>query len=312
MLGRLSSFTTFYYLMRAIRVPSAATLTTIDKRSNISQRELLAEYIEPGLPVVLTDAARHWPAMGKFTPNFFKQQYGQLTKEIKGQTYTMAEMTELMQTSTPENPAPYPFNLNIEQFFPELLAEMQPEVVFGKSDRIKHPLLPKLMLRGTQVYELFLGGNGGRFPYLHVDALFLHTQITQLYGAKDFILYSPDQTPYMYPRADNAKVSEVDIFNPDYEKHPLFRHARPVKVTVEAGETILFPTKWWHTTQINEPCISVGRVHLNEWNWADFTQDNADLKRKRYPAVALAMKAYGTMLGHLIDRQERRAQPLPH
>ena len=46
---------------------------------------------------------------------------------------------------------------------------------------------------------------------------------------------------------------------------------------------------------------------LNEWNWADFTQDNAGLKRKRYPAVALAMQAYGSRLGRLIDRQERRA-----
>lgn len=283
------------------------TLTSIDKRCNISQRELLAEYIEPGLPVVLTDATDHWKARGKFTPAFFKEHYGHLTKEIKGQTYSLAEVADLILTSSAENPAPYPFNLNIERFFPELLADIKPEIIFGKSDRVKHPLLPKLMLRGTQVYELFMGGNGASFPFLHVDALFLHTQITQLYGAKEFILYSPDQTPYLYPKADNAKIAQVDIFKPDYEKFPLFRHARPVRVLVEEGETILFPTKWWHTTQIHEPCISVGRVHLNEWNWADFNRDNFDVRRQRYPAVAAATLAYGRVLGHLMNMQERFA-----
>ncbi|MBJ6145968.1 cupin-like domain-containing protein [Hymenobacter sp. BT559] len=283
----------------------APTLLAIDKRSGLSQQELLAEYVQPGLPVVLTDVAHRWGAMGKFTPTFFKEHYGHLTKVIKGQTYSMAEVTDLILTSSPANPAPYPFNLNIEEFFPELLADLQPEIVFGKSDRVKHPLLPKLMLRGTQVYELFLGGNGACFPYLHVDALYLHTQITQLYGSKEFILFPPNQTPYLYPRPDNEKVSQVDIFNPDYEKFPLFKHATPVRVMVEEGETILFPTKWWHTTQIHEPCISVGRVHLNEWNWADFNRDNYELRRKKHPAVALATLAYGTALGHLLKLQDK-------
>jgi histone arginine demethylase JMJD6 len=282
-------------------------LTTVDKRSSLTQRELLAEYIAPGLPVVLTDATRHWGAMGKFTPAFFKEHYGHLSKEINGRTYTLAEVADLILTSSAENPAPYPFNLNIQQFLPELLADLKPEVVFGKSDRVNHPLLPGLMLRNTQTYELFLGGRGACFPYLHVDALFLHTQITQLYGSKEFILYPPEQTPFMYSKAENAKMSQVDAFNPDYEKFPLFRQAQPVRVLVEEGETILFPTRWWHTTRIHEPCISVGRVHLNEWNWVDFNRDNFELRRKKHPAVALATLAYGTVLGHLMDVQERFA-----
>ncbi len=290
----------------SVTAPSP-TLTSIDKRANISQRELLAEYIAPSRPVVLTDATRHWGARGKFTPAFFKQHYGHLTKEINGRTYSLAEVADLILTSSAENPAPYPFNLNMQQLMPELLPDLKPEVVFGKSDRVNHPLLPGLMLRNTQTYELFLGGRGASFPYLHVDALFLHTQITQLYGSKEFILYPPEQTPLMYPKADNAKVSQVDALNPDYERFPLFRQAQPVRVTIEEGETILFPTRWWHTTRIHEPCISVGRVHLNEWNWADFNRDNFELRRKKHPAVALATLAYGTVLGHLMSVQERFA-----
>ena len=281
--------------------------TSIDKRGAISRQELLAEYLTPGIPVVLTEAARAWPAMGKFTLAFFKSHYGHLTKEVNGQTYTLAEVADLILTSTPANPAPYPFNLNVEEYFPELLADMQPEILFGKSDRIKHPLLPRLMLRGTVVYELFLGGRGAGFPYLHFDALRMHTQITQLYGAKEFILYAPEQTPYLYPRAENPKVSRVNTSAPDLEQFPLFRQAAPLRVLVEEGETILFPTGWWHTTQMHGPSISMGRAHLCASNWAAFNRDNFELHRRRHPALALASLAYGNVLGHLLDVQEKFA-----
>jgi hypothetical protein len=281
------------------------TIAKIDKVSNITQLELIKNYIEPSIPVIVKDATKDWKAVGKFTPDFFKKNYRHITKTIKGKTYSISEYIDLMLASTPENPAPYPFNFNIEKQAPELLADITPEILYAKSDRVKHPLLPKFMLNGTEVYEIFLGGNGGSFPFLHVDVLFLHTQITQLYGSKDFFLFSPDQTPYMYPREDNAKVSQVDVFNPDYEKFPLFKNANPIKVTVEEGETILFPTKWWHTTQIHEPCISLGRVHLNAANWNDFANDNFLSLQTYRPAVARPALLYAKMLGKLMNLQER-------
>lgn len=145
--------------------------------------------------------------MGKFTPGFFKSKYGNLAKVVNGKKYTIGGFFDLMLASTPENPAPYPFKLNVEDCFPELLREMKPEIIYAKSDRIHHPLLQKFMLKGAQVYELFLGGRGSFFPLLHTDVLGLHTQITQLHGSKEFILYSPDQTKFMYPNHFCVKVA---------------------------------------------------------------------------------------------------------
>lgn len=286
--------------------PSASTnVSKIDKRSNISRKELIAEYIEPSIPVVLTaDATRNWKAMGKLTPEFFRTNYAHLTKTIQGVTYSMPEYIDLMLASTPENPAPYPFNFHLRHC-PELMDDIKPEIIYGKSDRINHPLLPKFVFRYTQTYEFFLGGNGAGFPYLHVDALFLHTQITQLYGSKEFILYSPDQTPYLYPKADSPKASQVDVFNPDYDRFPLFREATAIRVTVEEGETILFPTRWWHTTRIHEPSISLGRVQLNAANWDDFISDNYEIWKKQLSVFAVLPLIYTKTLGHLMNISER-------
>ncbi|QHV96581.1 cupin-like domain-containing protein [Spirosoma endbachense] len=277
----------------------------IDRRSNISQKELIKEYIEPAIPVILTDATKDWEAMGKFTPQFFKDNYSHITKEIRGKTYSLPEYVDLMLASTPEKPAPYPFNFNLEHRAPELLDDLKPDILYSKSDRVKHPLLPKFMLKGTEVYEIFLGGNGGHFPFLHIDALFLHTQITQLHGSKEFFLFPPEQTPFMYPREENPKISQVNVFSPNFEKYPLFRQAQPIRVTIEEGETILFPTKWWHTTQIHEPCISLGRVHLNESNWNDFANDNFLSLKKYRPGMAIPALVYTKMLGQLINLQEK-------
>lgn len=276
----------------------------IDKRSNISREELIKEYIEPSIPVVLTaDATQAWKAMGKLTPEFFRTNYAHLTKKIGGVTYRMPEYIDLMLASTPENPAPYPFNFNLRNC-PELLEDLKPEIIYAKSDRVNNPLLPKFVFRYTQVYEFFLGGNGATFPFLHIDALFLHTQITQLYGSKEFILYPPDQTPYVYPNEDNAKISQVNVFNPDYERFPLFREATPTRVTLEEGETILFPTRWWHTTRIHEPCISLGRVHVNAANWDDFISDNYKTWQKDLSVFAILPLMYTKTLGYLMNLSE--------
>ncbi len=278
--------------------------TTIDRRSKLSRRELVNEYILPGLPVILTDACDGWKAMGKITPDYLKTHYGYLTKTLNGEVYTLAEYVDLMPTSTPENPVPYPFNIDIETQLPELLDDLKPEVIYGQSDRINHSLLPRYLLSGTVLYELFLGGNGACFPYLHFDALHMHTQITQLYGAKEFILFSPDQTPYMYPNESNPKASMVNIFEPDYTKYPLFKKAKPIYATIEEGETILFPAGWWHTTRIHEPCISMGRAQLNGANWNDFANDIYHLSKKNHPVLSLLAMVYAKMAGKIIDIQE--------
>jgi histone arginine demethylase JMJD6 len=281
------------------------TFKPIDKRSNLSKRELIKEYVEPSLPVVLTDATSKWNAIGKITPAFMKENYGHISREVNGTSYTISEYVDLMLTSTPENPAPYPFSFNIERSFPELLADLKPEIIYGKSDRVNHPLFPRFMLMGTEIYEIFLGSVGSSFPYLHVDLLSLHTQITQIYGSKEFILFGPDQTPYLYPRKDNPLASTVNIFDPDYAQHPLFREAKPYRVTLEQGETILFPTGWWHSTRIPNLSISLGRVQLNATNWNAYLKTAYPEWKKKSAAFAPAVFLYGKLLGVLLNLQER-------
>src|ERR1700751_1085360 len=49
---------------------------SIDKREKLSRKEFLHEYVLKNKPVVLTDAAREWAALSKWTPQFFRDNYG--------------------------------------------------------------------------------------------------------------------------------------------------------------------------------------------------------------------------------------------
>jgi histone arginine demethylase JMJD6 len=277
----------------------------VDRRTNLSHAEFINEYVNKSLPVVLTDAAKDWKAMKKFTPQYFKDNYAHITKTVDGVTYNMADYIDRMLTSTPENRAPYPYNFDVEKTFPELMADFLPEVIYGKMDRINHKLMPRKLLQGTTLYELFFGGNGSCFPSLHYDALFMHTQITQVYGAKDFIMYPPDQTASMYPYPNNPKFSQVNFLNPDYEKFPLYKEAKPIEFTLQEGETLLFPSGWWHTTKITEPSITLGRAQLNGYNWDNFIKDRYINWKKKISFAAAPVLVYGKVVGGIMNAQEK-------
>ncbi|MBK1644421.1 hypothetical protein CKO25_07070 [Thiocapsa imhoffii] len=305
--------------MGTIRVTEADRLTSqntatpvgapaaegVDRRTGLSIQELMREYVLPERPVILTDAARAWPGLQRFTFDFFREHYGHLVKEVHGQRYTLAEAIDLILASTPEHPAPYPFNFNLESYFPELLREIQPELAFGPLDRVNHPLLPRILMRGTEVYEIFFGGRGASFPRVHYDALCLNTQITQIVGSKEFFLYPPDQGDFMYPRPNEPKTSQVDFAAPDLERFPLFAQATPIVATVQQGETIFFPARWWHATRIHEPCISLGKVQLNGQNWPLYREDVHAFWLRGHPWFAAAARAYLSVLGPVMNWQER-------
>ena len=279
-------------------------LPGLERVSNITSREFFNEFVAPGKPVILADFARQWPAMGKWTPEFFSSRYGHLEKDVKGVNYTIAEQMELIKSSTVEKPAPYSYNIDIDLVFPELKADISP-LLLGWADRLANPLLPKILSKGTVKHEVFFGGLGASFPLLHVDLQHMHTQITQLYGDKEFFLFPPDQTPYMYPKKEYPLVSEVDnVFAPDLERFPQFALAMGRREMLKEGETIFFPTGWWHMTRIPGPSISYGRALLERGNWNDYLNDTYNGWRKKSPVLSIPALAIGKMAGAMMSLGE--------
>ena len=54
----------------------------LEKRSGLSYEEFQNNYLFPLKPVVFTDAAKDWKAVGKFTPEFFKRNFLEIPIEL--------------------------------------------------------------------------------------------------------------------------------------------------------------------------------------------------------------------------------------
>jgi histone arginine demethylase JMJD6 len=281
---------------------SYTDISEIERCSGLSEKQFYDKYVKKSIPVIVTDKAE-WTSSEKFTIDYFKTHYNHLTRTVDEKTYTLSEIIDLCEASTPENKAPYPNIFDIDQDFPEFLDDIT-ELFYGKSNRLQSRMLPNALSKRVSPRLLLFGGKGCSFPVLHFDYLGVHTQVTQVIGEKDFILYSPEQTPYFYPDKVRRNQSPINITNPDYDAYPLFKNAVAVKTTLKPGETIFIPSGWWHTTYIHDFNLTYTINQVNSFNWDIFMNESYLSAKKDRPVVARFMNVYKPIVGRIFNLKE--------
>ena len=256
---------------------AAPSAPAIEKRAGVVPGEFYREYMLPRRPVVLTDALDGWPALGKWTPEFFGEGWPDKTFEMDGKSWCLADFVAAVLASDPAAPAPYLRNQVLREHFPELWDDIRPDLPYFMPNWMRRPfrnaVFRDLFHRGSAI-ELYIGGNGRGFPILHWDGYHTHAFLMQIYGRKEFYVYGPEQTKYLYPREDCPNLSHcADIKNVDLQKYPLFAKAQPAVFVLEPGETLFIPSGWWHTTQMLSPSISLSCNVGNSTNWSDMRHD---------------------------------------
>ena len=265
----------------------------IDKRSDLTYKEFVNEYLIPNKPVLLTNASKEWMAHELFTPEFFKKNFPDKVAGLAGKQYKMSEYVDLMLASSEQNPAPYPWKLDIERKFPELLEYIQPGFQMMKKNRLKSPLFSDHFIPQAATLEIFFGGSAGWFPYIHYDLYGLYAIVTQVHGKKEFILYEPGSEKYLYPDPEHHWKSTIKNYqNPDYEKYPLFKNAKGTSVVVNPGETVYVPKGCWHTARSIEPTISIAQDLLVAQNWDLFARDVVYYKKKESNLKGMIFNLY--------------------
>jgi histone arginine demethylase JMJD6 len=286
---------------------SPAAQEPVERRAGLGLAEFVENYRNPRRPVILTDAAREWPVYGRGTPDFFRREYGDHTVRVRGYDYRLRELIDLLEASTVDQPGPYPCKFEIAKDFRELLGEVTPRFQYSLPDRQANPLVPQGLFRYVNNLEIFFGGPGGEFPYLHYDVMHLHAWITQLHGDKEFTVYAPGQEHLLYVNPEMPWQSSIkNHHRPDYERYPLLREARSQKIVIRAGETLFLPCGWWHTARSLNMTISVAFDQLGPDNWSSFVGDVTDERRRLgHPGKALALGAYLGLLGPLLGLAEQ-------
>lgn len=256
---------------------SLKTPLAVERRdaADLPYETYLSEYVDQNKPVVVRNAAAAWPALRKWTLDFFKEKHGSMLVDVSfTEKMTFSDFVDAVVASTPDQPGPYMFRFFISVHLPELLEDLAPSNPYCFPRRLASPLMPKSWRRPDGYLKLLIGGVGGSFPFMHYDGENMHAAITEIQGDKEFILYAPEDTPYLYPRADLPNQTQIkDLDHPDLEKFPLFERATQYRTVIEPGDTIFVPSRWWHTARVLSPSVSVCTNQVDRSNWDGFVRE---------------------------------------
>lgn len=283
--------------------------TPIERVRDVTFPEFLERYLLPRKPVVIENTTANWPALKKWTPDFWIKTYGDRKVEIDGKTYPLKEIIQMALEPKPGQIPPYYRNIRIGHEYPELQADIAPYPDICKPNwfhsGVFKPLKAGFMAYGE--YELFIGGAGRSFPFLHFDVPGAHTYFHQIQGRKTLVLFPPSDTPYLYAKTGvDFNVSALpDLDHVPLDKYPLYAKATRIDVDMKAGDSLFMPFGWWHTAKMPSFSITVAIDVANETNWENVSGFIGKKAKGKLGPLAPLFMAYIRGAGAYLSKQER-------
>jgi len=299
-------------------ITTVKTVSAIVPVPKISARDLpyeafLRDFVATNRPVVITDAAPGWGALQTWTPEYFKNEYGSQTVEVTyGVKAQLGDVMDGVLASTAEKPGPYLHKVIIHQHMPSLLKDLAPENTYAFPMRYCSPLMPKRFRRPDGYLKLLIGGVGGKFPLMHYDSDNAHAMITEIYGDKEFVLFAPEDTPYVYPHENSPGTSQIDdLDHVDLKRFPEFPKATQYRVVIGPGEAMFVPSRWWHSARVVTTSVSVCTNMMHATNWDGFVALSCDSPNGKASASLLAKRLYLKTAGVIMSAVETLQRQFP-
>ena len=236
-----------------ISLPDTIPVEEVPHRRGLSIQEFIKEYRNPLKPVVLKGAAKEWPACNRWSPDFFAQQYASVpvilfdgaVEDIKKETsapahfMSLQEFVQAMQSGSQE----YARFLPILEKNPELMSDFDSKWLRSAAHRFG----------GGMKYQFFMGG-----PKTSTS---MHSALganlfVQVYGQKQWWIYSTKNTPLMKPAMDRSIFFRSQVSSEDPEG--TFQKARGWTTILEPGDILYNPPFFWHQARNLDMSIGVG------------------------------------------------------
>jgi len=233
---------------------------SIKKIDPPTEEEFYKSYWLQGIPVVIRDLSKFWNTK-KWSLDYLSDKFGDETVSVqtnrnKDPEYEINSVSHkedmllkdyINQIKNTESNDTY-MTANNHAFKNTRLKELFEDV---------GDLPPYLSKDKIGVWHLWVGPKGTVTPLHHDENALLHIQIK---GSKRWKLISPFYSHKVYNH--RSVFSQVDIYNPDYQKFPEFKDVDILEVVVEEGETMFLPVGWWHAVDSLEPSISISMVNF--------------------------------------------------
>ncbi|TMI81691.1 MAG: transcriptional regulator [Bacteroidetes bacterium] len=221
-------------------------VTTVD---DIDVELFKKDFYDPGIPVVIRNLSKDWPAHTKWNWNYFKQLVGDkkvpLYNNVKSDAYTPINKADDYKTfgeyidMISAGPAAWRiFLFNIFEHAPELTKDF---------------MWPEHLMKGfVKKYPMLFTGGATSITHMHFDIDLSHILHTQFVGRKRVLLFPFDEQHKLY-RKPFEVLSLADFSHyhdpngtPDYQKFPALKLAHGYDLVLEHGDTLFMPAGYWH------------------------------------------------------------------
>jgi jumonji domain-containing protein 7 len=247
----------------------------------LDRERLFAEFVATSRPVVITGAARSWPAFARWTPESLVAELGdapvRLASSSGGRFEYQSDSRQFDVRAAPLREAVA--QLAAAADGAHLYVMQQPLV--GPLARLGNDLRFGQWLGDEPAVPHLWYGTRNNISPLHYDAV--NNLYAQLRGEKRFTLYPPTCTAALYPYPVDAKfchLSQVDIDAHDPVRFPRFADARAEEVTLEPGDILYLPAFYWHHVRSLSTSLSV-----NSWWAPTFEQCLSEPGRRMMPML---------------------------
>ena len=232
------------------------------------------KYLANETPVILKGMGKDWPAINRWSADFFRNTYGHVKVPVcyyeskKQEHYndqvkiTLKDYIDLAETNkSPENNTepPYLGGWIYHKEFPELLddIDMAPPCF---PDNWLYKLPPSISIPPT---NLIIGYQHVSSP-LHTDSFFVNSILTMIEGKKKARIVSPLHT-YAVSNGQN-------LFNPLIANEVLQQGADIFEGIISAGDAFYIPPGWWHNVINCGFTIAVQNLHVDTYRFPLFEQ----------------------------------------
>ncbi|MDH3739769.1 MAG: cupin-like domain-containing protein [Alphaproteobacteria bacterium] len=206
-------------------------------------------------PQILRGLVKDWPAVTRWTPDYLELLgAGKQANVVRGnreygnpafESMPLAEFFRRCFTPDAGGPRLYLKEYDLLGELPQLNDDIDLNM-FEFDD-------------AQSFHDAWVGQQGARTG-LHCDIF--NNFLIHITGVKQIDLIPPACSAQVYPSPKFdycARLSRVDGFEPDLDRFPDFDSAMQaaVKYTMEPGDVVYIPRRWWHQVECLSPTISL-------------------------------------------------------
>lgn len=226
------------------------------EEASITVEEFNRKYYKPQKPVLIKGLGKLQPAGEKWTLEWFKKEMGDVMLDI---TDNREKRHEASTTITGDIKMPLKDYADIiakDEYTPLRLFRFN---LYKHRKSLKDDFSCPHVIKDNNIMKnagfMFFGGKNTDVR-LHYDIDNSNVLLTQFYGQKRIVLFGPEYSDLLYRVPFNTH-SLIDVFNPDYEKHPGLKHVKGYDFVMKEGDSVFFPCGWWHYNTYLNGGISV-------------------------------------------------------